>query len=169
MIKGIYLHDPPPFNGPFFMTPPFSESQKVVTLPLFPPPFPPANSWQVPKLKRVTIKCFCADSAPNATILNGFCKRLKPLLPSAGRQFTQENIHLIDDAVNLNYGPDKIMPKILKLSAPCLAIPLTKLRYLCISNSTWPAECKLNHVTPVFKKDDATSVSNYRPAIQQIP
>ena len=38
MIMGIYLHDPPPFNGPFFMTPPFSESQKVVTLALFPPP-----------------------------------------------------------------------------------------------------------------------------------
>ena len=40
MITGIYLHDPPRFNGPFFMTPPFSESQKVVTLPLFPPPSP---------------------------------------------------------------------------------------------------------------------------------
>ena len=40
MITGIYLHDPPPFNGPFFMTPPFSESQKVETLPLFPPPPP---------------------------------------------------------------------------------------------------------------------------------
>ena len=36
MITGTHLHDPPPFNGPFFMTPPFSESQKVVTLPLFP-------------------------------------------------------------------------------------------------------------------------------------
>ena len=144
------------------MTPPFTEAQKVVTL-------HPANFWQVPKLKRVAIKCFCADSAPNATILNGFCKRLTPLLPSAGRQFAQENIHLVDDAVNLNYGPDKITPKILKLSAPCLAIHLTKLLYLCISNSTWPAECKLSHVTPVFKKDDATSVSNYIPAIQQIP
>ena len=31
---------PPPFNGPFLVTPPFSESQKVVTLPLFPPPPP---------------------------------------------------------------------------------------------------------------------------------
>ena len=41
MITGIYLHDPPPFNRPFFMTPPFSESQKVVTLPLFQPPPPP--------------------------------------------------------------------------------------------------------------------------------
>ena len=147
----------------------FLSLKKLWPFPCFPPPpLHPANFWQVPKLKRVAIKCFCADSAPNATILNGFCKRLKPLLPSAGRQFAQENIHLIDDAVNLNYGPDKIMPKILKLSAPCLAIHLTKLLYLCISNSTWPAECKLSHVTPVFKKD-ATSVPTYRPAIQQIP
>ena len=36
MIMGLSLHDPPPFNCPFFMTPPFSESQNVVTLP--PPP-----------------------------------------------------------------------------------------------------------------------------------
>ena len=51
MITGIYLHDPPPFNNPFFMTPPFSESQKAVALPLFPPPSPPpANFWQVPYL-----------------------------------------------------------------------------------------------------------------------
>ena len=28
MFMGLYLHDPPPFNGPFFMSPPFSESQK---------------------------------------------------------------------------------------------------------------------------------------------
>ena len=40
MITGMYLHDPSPFNGPFFMTPPFSGSQKVVTLPLFPSPLP---------------------------------------------------------------------------------------------------------------------------------
>ena len=40
MTMGLHLHDPSPFNGPFFMTPPFSESQKVVTLPLFPTPSP---------------------------------------------------------------------------------------------------------------------------------
>ena len=40
MITAIYLHDPPPLNGPFFMTPPFSTSQKVETLPLFPHPSP---------------------------------------------------------------------------------------------------------------------------------
>ena len=28
MITDTYLHDPPPFNGPFFMTPPFSAVSK---------------------------------------------------------------------------------------------------------------------------------------------
>ena len=48
---GIYLHDAPPFNDRFFMTPPFSESQKVVTLPLFPPPSPLLISDQ-------SLRCF---------------------------------------------------------------------------------------------------------------
>ena len=43
MITDTYLHDPSPLNRPFFMTPPFSAVSKVVTLPLFPPPLPPAN------------------------------------------------------------------------------------------------------------------------------
>ena len=55
MITDTYLHDPSPFNGPFFMTPPFSESQKVATLPLFPPPLPRANFWQVPTRKHSRI------------------------------------------------------------------------------------------------------------------
>ena len=57
MLTGVYLHDPPSFNSPFFMIPPFSESQKVVTLPLFPPPLPPANFLQVPKLKMLGPLC----------------------------------------------------------------------------------------------------------------
>ena len=40
MITAIYLHDPPPLNGPSFMTPPFSASQRIETLPLFPHPSP---------------------------------------------------------------------------------------------------------------------------------
>ena len=54
------------------------------------------------------------------------------------------------------------MPKILKFSAASIAVHLTKLLNLRISTSTWPKEWKLSHVTPVFKKDDTTSVSNYR-------
>ena len=64
---------------------------------------------------------------------------------------------------NKSCGADNIMPKILKLSAPSIAVHLTKLLNLCISTSTWPTEWWLDHVTSIFKKDDATSVSNYRP------
>ena len=73
---------------------------------------------------------------------------------------------MISSAINLMYLIDNIMPKILKLSAPALAVHPTKLHNLCIntsSTSMWPAEWKLSHVTPVFKKDDGTSLSNYRP------
>ena len=43
----IFLHDPPPFKGPFFMTPPFPAVSKsfdppsVSTPPSPPPPAPP--------------------------------------------------------------------------------------------------------------------------------
>ena len=56
-----------------------------------------------------------------------------------------------------------MLSKILKLSAPTIAVHLTKLLELFNGTSTWPAEWKLSHVTTVFKKDNATSVSNYRP------
>ena len=64
---------------------------------------------------------------------------------------------------NKSCGPDNIMPKILKFSAPSIAVHLTKLLNLCIRTSKWPTEWRLSHMTPVFKKDIATSVSNYRP------
>ena len=51
----------------------------------------------VTKLKRVAIKRFCSDSASNATTPKSFWKKLKPLLPSAERDVSQEDIHLIDE------------------------------------------------------------------------
>ena len=56
-----------------------------------------------------------------------------------------------------------MLSKILKLSAPTIAVHLTKLLKLCNSSSAWPVEWKLSHVTTVFKNDNATSVSNYGP------
>ena len=40
MITDTYLHDPPPFNSPFFMTPPFSAVSKSCDPPYVstPPP-----------------------------------------------------------------------------------------------------------------------------------
>ena len=40
MITGIYLHGPPPFNGPFFMTPPFSASKSCGPHSVSTPPTP---------------------------------------------------------------------------------------------------------------------------------
>ena len=41
MITDTHLHDPPPFNSPFFMTPPFCAVSKSCDLPsVFPPPPP---------------------------------------------------------------------------------------------------------------------------------
>ena len=41
MITDTYLHDPPPFNGPFFMTPPFSAVSKSCDPPSVSTPSPP--------------------------------------------------------------------------------------------------------------------------------
>ena len=41
MITDTYLHDPPPFNGPFFMTPHFSAVSKSCDPPSASTPPPP--------------------------------------------------------------------------------------------------------------------------------
>ena len=43
MIKDTYLHDPPPFNSPFFMTPPFSAVSKGCDPPSVSTPLPAAS------------------------------------------------------------------------------------------------------------------------------
>ena len=70
---------------------------------------------------------------------------------------------LIELRINTSCGPDNIPPKILKLSAPTIKEPLTKLINYCITESSWPLDWKRSHITPVYKKDDASSVKNYRP------
>ena len=57
MITGTYLHDPPPFNGPFFMTPPFSAVSKSCDPPaVSTPPSPPLISDKSPKTKILFLK-----------------------------------------------------------------------------------------------------------------
>ena len=43
-------------------------------------------------------------------------------------------------------GPDRISPKILKISTPAIAISLTNLFNHCIDNSIWPIEWKHSNV-----------------------
>ena len=51
-------------------------------------------------------------------------------------------------------GPDGIPPKLLKIAAPVIAGPMTKLFNYCIDVGEWPCQWKLSSVTPVDKKDD---------------
>lgn len=75
--------------------------------------------------------------------------------------------HVAESLVNLNTrksaSPDGLSPKLLKLSVPVIAVPLTKPFNRCIISSVWPSQWKLSNVTPVCKKEDETSKSNYRP------
>ena len=60
-------------------------------------------------------------------------------------------------------GPDGIPPKLLKIASPLIAGPMTKVFNYCIDVGEWPCQWKLSNVTPVHKKDDETSKTNYRP------
>ena len=65
--------------------------------------------------------------------------------------------------VRKSVGPDRISPKLLKIAAPVIAGPMTKLFNYCIDVGEWPCQWKLSNVTPVHKKDDETSKKYYRP------
>ena len=72
-----------------------------------------------------------------------------------------------DVLVNLNIykasGPDLLSPRLLKEGSDILAEPLSLLFNRSIDKSYFPAAWKDANVTPIFKKDDKSSPSNYRP------
>ena len=60
-------------------------------------------------------------------------------------------------------GPDDIPGRLLKVGAPWLAEPLTQLFNLSLQSGALPRDWRRANVTPVFKKGDKHSPSNYRP------
>ena len=60
-------------------------------------------------------------------------------------------------------GPDNIPGRLLKEAAEELAPGLAHLFQISIDNGTFPLDWKSALVTPVFKKGDRSSPSNYRP------
>ena len=57
-------------------------------------------------------------------------------------------------------GYDTLPPKIIKLAAPIIVTPLTKIINLSISVSKYPDMMKEACITPVFKKDDRLRKEN---------
>ena len=60
-------------------------------------------------------------------------------------------------------GPDMITPRLLKEASTSIVSSLTRLFNLSISKKVFPCEWKRANVTPIFKKDDNTRITNYRP------
>ena len=84
MIMDTYLYDPPPFNGPFFMTPPFPAVSKSCDPPSVSTPHPPANFWQVPN-SVYFFKAFHLPPTVCAILITVFVFRLKTECPSVKR------------------------------------------------------------------------------------
>ena len=60
-------------------------------------------------------------------------------------------------------GCDSISQRLLRISAPAIAQPLTRLINHFITNRLWPTVWKSSNISPVFKKDDETKKTCYRP------
>ena len=65
--------------------------------------------------------------------------------------------------INKSTGHDMIPPKLIKLGAKELCVPITYLINKCIETSTFPKYLKLGEITPVFKKENMLDKRNYRP------
>ena len=83
-------------------------------------------------------------------------------------QFINISIQDVKDVLkNLNVskscGPDLISPRLLKEGADILARSLCILFNRSLEESYFPTSWKFGNVAPIYKKDDRSLQSNYRP------
>jgi hypothetical protein len=60
-------------------------------------------------------------------------------------------------------GYDNFSPAIVKLMTDKISVPLSGLVNACLEEGHFPDFLKVARITPVFKADDPTLFSNYRP------
>ena len=80
-------------------------------------------------------------------------------------EFSVYRIKPILNSIDINkaQGPDAINGAVLKNCSATLAYPLSKMFHLIYNVGYIPSEWKLSNVVPIHKKDDKSSVENYRP------
>ena len=67
-----------------------------------------------------------------------------------------------------SFGHDKISTILLKKLKDLISEPLTTVINQTIITGLFPSKHKLAKISPIFKKDDATLLTNYRPISLQI-
>ena len=82
-------------------------------------------------------------------------------LPIATKDEINKIMKNID--VSKSCGPDKIPPKIIKMSADILDTTIVSIINDMVGKNRFPENAKTANVPPVFKKDDRSSRLNYRP------
>ena len=78
---------------------------------------------------------------------------------------TKETVHKILNNLEASKAPgiDNIKSMFLKDGAKILAAPIAQLCNLSMSTTTFPSECKIAKLKPLFKKGCKTEPKNYRP------
>jgi len=77
---------------------------------------------------------------------------------------TQEVKRVISSLKNSNSaGYDEITTRLLKFSTPYIISPLTYICNSALNTGVFPNRLKYATVTPIHKKGDTNSMSNYRP------
>ena len=77
---------------------------------------------------------------------------------------TQEVKRVISSLKNSNSaGYDEITTRLLKFSTPYIISPLTHICNSALNTGVFPNRLKYATVTPIHKKGDTNSMSNYRP------
>ena len=70
---------------------------------------------------------------------------------------------ILELSSNKSAGPDAIPPRVIKDSVSVLKSPLTQLFNTSVEDKHFPSDLKYANIAPLYKKDDNTDKSNYRP------
>ncbi len=73
------------------------------------------------------------------------------------------NMYLSNLKTNTAPGYDEIPPRLLKITAQYIDIPLTHIINLCFQQGCFPDKLKIAKVIPIFKSGDVDDENNYRP------
>ena len=94
------------------------------------------------------------ESHPGVALITGKHDDLAFSFEHVSQSYEADTLVRLD--AKKSTGPDGLSPKILRIAAPGITAPLTKLFNYCFDCRQWPRQWKLSNVSPVYKKDEVT-------------